>query len=140
MHRAVIDTNILVSGFISPLSHPWEIENRWRKGEFILITSLLIIDEINRVLHLTRIQHKYHISEPDIQAFILALMYHTYCSAGRLVLKGVAPDPGDDKIISCAVEAMADFIVTGDKKLREIKAYRGIRIINAESFVKILDV
>ena len=99
------------------MSYYREIEKRWRKGEFILITSPLIIDEINRVLHLLRIQHKYHLSEPDVQAFILALMYHTCCSAGRLVLKGAASDPGNDKIISCAVEAMADFIVAGDKKI-----------------------
>lgn len=60
-------------------------------------------------------------------------------SAGRLVLKGVAPDPGDDKIISCAVEAQADFIVTGDKGLQQLGEYQGIKIIDAESFTRILD-
>jgi len=139
MLRAVIDTNILVSGFISPLSYPREIENRWRKEQFALVTSPRIIDEINRVLYLPRIQQKYKLSESDIRAFILAINYKASCTAGRLILSGVAPDPGDDKIISCAVEAQADFIVTGDKKFQRLEKYQGIRIINAESFIKILD-
>ena len=139
MLRAVVDTNILVSGFISPLSYPREIEKRWRNEQFALFTSPQIIDEIRRVLYLPRIKQKYSLSESDIRAFILAITYKASCTAGSLILSGVAPDPGDDKIISCAVEAQADFIVTGDKKFQRLEEYQGIRIVNAESFIKILD-
>jgi putative PIN family toxin of toxin-antitoxin system len=139
MLRAVMDTNILISSFISPFGSPREIEKRWRDGEFVLITSPAIIEEVNRVLHLPRIQQKYHLTESDIQAFVLALAHQAHCVAGRLVLNDVAPDPGDDKIISCAVEGKADFIVTGDKRLQELGEYQGIRIVNAESFIGILE-
>jgi uncharacterized protein len=139
MLRAVVDTNILVSGFISPLSYPREIEKRWRNGQFELITSTPIIEEIRRVLYLPRIKQKYRLSESSIRAFILAITYKANCTAGKLILSGVAPDPGDDKVISCAVEAQADFIVTGDKKFQRLDAYQSVRIINAESFIKILD-
>ena len=138
MLRAVIDTNLLVSGFISPFSYPREIERRWRKGEFILVTSFGVIEEVNRVLYLPRIQQKYHLTEPDIQAFILTLTHQADCVAGKVVLKGVTPDPGDDKVISCAVEGQADLIVTGDKRLQQLGEYQGIRIINAESFIRVL--
>jgi predicted nucleic acid-binding protein len=90
-------------------------------------------------LYLPRIQQKYKLSESDIRAFILTITYKASCTAGSLILFGVAPDSGDDKIISCAVEAQADFIVTGDKKFQRLEEYQGIRIINAESFIKILD-
>ncbi|MBM3119496.1 MAG: putative toxin-antitoxin system toxin component, PIN family [Chloroflexi bacterium] len=138
MLRVVVDTNLLVSGFISPFSYPREIERRWRKGEFVLVISPGIIEEVNRVLHLPRIQQKYRLTESDIQVFILTLTHQADCIAGKVVLKGIAPDPGDDKVISCAVEAQADFIVTGDKRLQQLGAYQGIRIINAESFIRIL--
>lgn len=134
----MVDTNLLASGFISPFSYPREIERRWRKGEFVLVTSFGIIEEVNRVLHLPRIQQKYHLIESDIQAFVLTLTHQGDCVAGKVVLKGVAPDPGDDKVISCAVEAQADFIVTGDKRLQQLGEYQGIRIINAESFIRVL--
>jgi putative PIN family toxin of toxin-antitoxin system len=139
MLRAVLDTNILVSGFISPLSYPREIGKRWREEQFTLITSPQIIDEIVRVLYLPRIKEKYKLSESDIRAFILAVNYKARCTAGLTLLSGVAPDPGDDKIFSCAVEGQADFIVTGDKKLLQVEVFQSIRIINAEVFIKILD-
>ncbi|TRZ93189.1 MAG: putative toxin-antitoxin system toxin component, PIN family [Dehalococcoidia bacterium] len=119
----MVDTNLLVSGFISPLSHPREIERYWRRGEFILVTSYEIIEEVNRVLHLPRIQGKYHLAESDIQVFVLTLTHQAHCVAGGLILRDVAPDPGDDKIISCAVEAQADLIVTGDKALQKLGEY-----------------
>jgi putative PIN family toxin of toxin-antitoxin system len=139
MIRAVVDTNVLVSGLISASGYPREIERRWRKGEFALVTSPEIIEEVSRVLHSPRIQPKYQLADSDIQAFVLALLYHGECVAGRVVLEGVAPDPGDDKIVACAVEGKAGFIVTGDKGLRRLGEYDGIATINAEEFMKVLD-
>ena len=138
MLRVVVDTNLLVSGFISSRSYPREIEGRWRRGEFILITSPGIIEEISRVLRRPRIPQNYHITELDIQAFTLALNHQAYSVAGKLDLHGIAPDPGDDKVISCAVEARADCIVTGDKRLQQVGEYQGIKIIDAESFIELL--
>lgn len=100
MLRVVVDTNILVSGFISPLSYPREIEKRWRNGQFELVTSAQIIEEIGRVLYLPRIKQKYRLSEADIRAFILAITYKANCTAGNLMLEASfikildgSPDP-----------------------------------------------
>jgi hypothetical protein len=139
MLKAVVDTNLLVSSFISPFSYPREIERRWRRGEFVLVTSHEIVEEVNRVLRLPRIQVKYHLAESDIQAFVLTLIHRANCVAGRLILKGVAPDSGDDKVISCAVEGEAALIVTGDKALQRLREYQGIKIINAEAFISVLE-
>ena len=138
MIKAVVDANLLVSAFISPFSYPREIERRWRRGDFTLVTSNAIVEEISRVLHLPRIQVKYHLAESDIQAFVLTLIHKCNCVSGELALKGVAPDPGDDKIISCAIEGEAQFIVTGDKALQQLKEYQGIKVINAEQFIGVL--
>jgi len=139
MLKAVVDTNLLVSSFISPFSYPREIERRWRRGEFVLVTSHEIVEEVNRVLRLPRSQVKYHLAESDIQAFVLTLIHRANCVAGRLILKGVAPDSGDDKVISCAVEGEAALIVTGDKALQRLREYQGIKIINAEAFSSVLE-
>lgn len=138
MIKAVVDANLLVSAFISPLGYPREIAERWRRGDFILVTSREIVEEINRVLHLPRIQVKYHLAESDIQAFVLTLIHKSNCVSGELALKNIAPDPGDDKIISCAIEGEAQFIVTGDGALQQVKEYQGINIINAQQFISIL--
>jgi len=137
MIKAVVDTNLLVSAFISPLSYPREIAARWRRGDFVLVTSHEIVEEVDRVLRLPRIQVKYQLTDFDIQAFVLTLVHKAFCVSGELALKGVAPDPGDDKILSCAVEGGARFIVTGDKALEQVSEYRGIKIINAEQFIRV---
>lgn len=82
---------------------------------------------------------KYHLAESDIQAFVLTLIHRANCVAGRLILKGVAPDSGDDKVISCAVEGEAALIVTGDKALQRLREYQGIKIINAAAFISVLE-
>jgi len=138
MIKAVVDANVLVSAFISPFSYPREITGCWRRGEFILVTSREIVEEINRVLHLPRIKVKYRLAESDIQVFVLTLIHKGNCVSGELALRGVAPDPGDDKIISCAIEGEAQFIVTGDKALQQLKEYQGIKVINAQQFISVL--
>jgi len=138
MIKAVVDANVLVSAFISPFSYPREITGCWRRGEFILVTSREIVEEINRVLHLPRIKVKYRLAESDIQVFVLTLIHKGNCVSGELALRGVAPDPGDDKIISCAIEGEAQFIVTGDKALQQLKEYQGIKVINARQFISVL--
>jgi len=138
MIKAVVDANVLVSAFISPFSYPREIAGCWRRGEFILVTSREIVEEINRVLHLPRIKVKYRLAESDIQVFVLTLIHKGNCVSSELALRGVAPDPGDDKIISCAIEGEAQFIVTGDKALQQLKEYQGIKVINARQFISVL--
>jgi hypothetical protein len=45
----------------------------------------------------------------------------------------------DDEIIACALEAEADYIITGDPHLLNLKEYRGIRIVTPRAFLEILD-
>jgi putative PIN family toxin of toxin-antitoxin system len=57
----------------------------------------------------------------------------------REKVKGICRDPGDDKFISCAVSAGADFIVTGDKDLMAVKRYKSVKIVTASDFLKMMD-
>ena len=53
-----------------------------------------------------------------------------------LKLKIVIKDPGDDKFIECAVALRAEAIITGDKHLRSIRSYMGVKIITPAEFLK----
>ena len=52
--------------------------------------------------------------------------------------KKVKEDPEDNKFIACAIEGKADYIVSGDGHLLNLKHYKGIQIVDANSFLKIL--
>lgn len=51
----------------------------------------------------------------------------------------VSPDPADNAIIDCAVEAMADAIVSGDAHLTELKKVAGIPVVMPAQFLEMLD-
>lgn len=43
-------------------------------------------------------------------------------------------NPYDDEVIACAVSVGADYLVTGDSDLRQIRNYGAVRIISPRSF------
>jgi predicted nucleic acid-binding protein len=55
-----------------------------------------------------------------------------------LKIEGVARDPEDDKLLACAVEGRADYLVSGDKDLLVLQEYAGVQVISPAQFVKIL--
>ena len=46
----------------------------------------------------------------------------------------VSRDPDDDKFISCAVDANAFCIISGDKDLLDIGVYQSVQILHAAAF------
>jgi uncharacterized protein len=49
-----------------------------------------------------------------------------------------SPDPDDDMVLACALAASADWIVSGDKGLRNLKSFHRIPILGpAEALVRI---
>jgi predicted nucleic acid-binding protein len=55
---------------------------------------------------------------------------------GRYDINGITEDPNDDMFIACALEADADYIVSRDPHLRNIKHYQRIQIIGAATFIE----
>src|SRR4030043_1548277 len=49
---------------------------------------------------------------------------------GWKIEKIVREDPADDKFIACAVALKAKVIISGDKRLKAIKDYMGIKILD----------
>jgi len=53
-------------------------------------------------------------------------------------LTAVCRDPDDNMVLECALEGHAQYIVSGDKDLLELKEFRGIRIVRAAEFLNLL--
>ncbi len=48
----------------------------------------------------------------------------------------VVRDKSDNKVIECALDGMADYIVTGDPDLLALKEFRNIKIVTADEFLR----
>lgn len=137
MLKAVPDVNLHVSGAIKRNGHPAQILDRTE--EFLPYTSEAILEDTARVLHYKRIQKRFNLTEEDILDYLEGLrITHTLVS-GKLQASIVDADPDDDKIITCALEAGADYIITGDPHLLNLKEYREVRIVTPRAFLELLD-
>ncbi len=137
MLKAVLDVNLYVSGTIKQNGHPAQIIHR--SDEFTGVTTDAILQDLERVLHYDRIQKKFNLSEQDIVAYLAELRKVHRIISGILHVNLIHADPDDDKIIACALETKADFIITGDPHLLNLKEYKSIRIVTPRAFLEILD-
>jgi len=136
--RAIIDTNVLVSGIISPKGSPRKILDLARKDVFKVVTSVLINHEILNVLHRDYIYSKYNLTEEIIDDISAFLYEGTILTEDYYAVSKVRKDPRDNKFIACALEGEADYIVSGDEHLLSLKHYKSIQIVDARGFLKVL--
>lgn len=136
--KAVLDTNVFVSGLMGVVSPPRQIVNAWLDGDFILVTSLYLIDELNHVLSYPRIVDRLRVSDAEVEAILAALLSQAEMVPGKLKLPGVTRDPKDDPVVACAVEGKADYIVSGDQDLLVLEIFQGVQIITPRQFVELI--
>lgn len=139
MPRAVLDTTILVSAFLTPKGLAAELLSHARRGTFHLYLSEEILEETQRVL-LEREHIRKHHPYSDQQAieFCQALRTAAHLATELPKLKGVARDPADDVILAAALKTQAQYLVTRDQDLLSLGTYKGIRIASPEDFVVLL--
>lgn len=132
--RAVFDTNVFVSAFLSrsPTSPTQELIDRWRDGEFILVTSDALADELIGKLLQKGI-------EPYKAIEFLALLGQLaewIEVPDHLIRPLIKKDPDDDHVIACAVAGRADCLVTYDPHFEVLgESFEGIAIMKALPFL-----
>ena len=135
---AVLDTNVLVSGLIAAEGAPRQILDAWSEGDYTLVTSLYLVEELAHVLSYPRIAERLPLDDAELGAVLTGLLAKAEVTPGQLHLPGVTRDPKDDAVVACAVEGKADYIVSGDQDLLALGEYQGIRVITPRHFVELL--
>lgn len=136
--RAVLDTNVLVSGLVAQEGASHRILEAWLQSRFTLVTSLYLVDELAHVLAYPRIARRLRITPDEVEAILAALVSQAEVTASVLCLPGVTRDPKDDPVVACAREGEADYIVSGDQDLLALGRYEGIRMATPRGFAEIL--
>lgn len=133
--RVVLDTNILISAllFRGEISG---IVCLWKEGKIIPLVSKETFAEFRQVLEYP----KFSLTDAEIKTIIeeeSLPFFEIVDDTGKI--RGACSDPDDDKFISCAVSAGADFIVSGDKELCSLGRYKTVRIVTASYFLKLYE-
>ena len=138
MLKVVIDTNQFISSVINKHGPSANLLEAWRKYCFTLVLSDKVVQEIRRVFLYPRISQKYHLKEDDINAFLGFIEHEAVILSGLAPIDVIQDDPEDNEIVACALEAGADYIVSGDKHLLNLKNYQGITIVTVREFLKLI--
>jgi len=113
--RAVLDTNVLVSGLAYPASIPGRILAAWQQGALDVVLSPYILDELARVLpRLPRVS----LTPAQIRDLTDCLMFQAEMVEPDATLFAAAlRDPADPPILQTLLAADAQYLITGDKDL-----------------------
>ena len=140
MIRIVLDTNVLVSAVLNPHGKPALLLKLALGGMVELVISPAMIKEIERVFHypkLIKLLRKNGVTPDEIGSLIKELTSTAVITAGKLALDVIKDDPSDNFVLACAVEGRADFIVSGDDHLKDLKTFEGIEILSPATFLKL---
>jgi putative PIN family toxin of toxin-antitoxin system len=137
MLKAVLDANVFVSSLLVRVGQPARVLRAWREQRYLLITSSAIIAETEATLNYPRIRQKYAITDEDIEQLIALLKRDALLMPGNAQVAGAIPqDPADGRVLGCALDAQADFIVSGDRHLLDLETYSGIPILTVRQFLE----
>jgi len=136
--KAVLDTNILVSAFITPRGTPAKLLHAWREEQFDLVTSPPILVELQEALCRPKIQIRYHLSLEDIHNFLILLASATVLVPGTTTVSAPIQDPEDLMVLATAIESQAAYLVTGDKELLHLERFQSVHIITPSAFLRII--
>ena len=132
MKKVVLDTNVTISALFWK-GNPRKVYDLVRQGKLILLLSDEIEKEFIRALG----YEKFGLSPQEIMPFLRDLRSHARHVVTTSKISLVTADPTDNIFLECALEGSADFIISGDRHLLDIKVYRGIKIVRAGEFLSL---
>ncbi len=123
--KLVVDTNVLISAALSSQGAPAQLM-RIALARHTLVFSKASFDELHTRLYRPKFDRYITLEQRqrllhDFNAcahWVDLAPYPTYCR-----------DPDDDKFIATALQADANWLVSGDRELLDAKSLAGLRIL-----------
>jgi len=131
MPRVAIDTNIVISAVLFG-GNPEKLIQLASNQKISLILSHDILAETFHIL-----RNKFGWSNNQVESLELMLREAASIVTPQKRVKVIKNDDPDNRVLECAVEGNADFIVSGDKKhLLPLQYYDDIPIITTAAFLE----
>lgn len=129
--RAVLDTNVIISALF------WKgnekiVLDKCKGKELELIISSEILDEVDGVL-----EKKFGYPDDKRVEFLRNLLRVSRLVFPTIEISEITNDPTDNRILECALDGNADYIVSGDNHLLKLNEFKGIKIVSAKAMLEI---
>ncbi|MBN1904805.1 MAG: putative toxin-antitoxin system toxin component, PIN family [Deltaproteobacteria bacterium] len=127
----VLDTNVLVSGLLTPYGSSGEIIRMVSTGKLVLEYDSRILSEYMEVLNRPKFQFDKELVEAVIE--IIKSNGHTVSASP---LKMPLPDPDDAPFLEVAIEGDSEYLITGNKNHYPEKMCKGFLVLSPAEFVE----
>jgi putative PIN family toxin of toxin-antitoxin system len=134
----VLDTNVLISALLFPISTPATVVQYCIDGQVDWITTQPLLNEMNAVLGRERILKRIDRAVVDADAFRRDISINAHLVDPRRRIHATR-DPADDALLEAAVAGDAQYIVTGDRDLLVLGSFEGVQIVTPAQFVALLE-
>jgi uncharacterized protein len=128
--RIVLDTNVLVSGLLSPFGPPGEIVRLVSSGLMSLCLDARIVAEYHDVLARPRFRF-----DGDAVADLLAYLESSGEMVASAPLPARLPDPDDEAFLEVALAGAADCLVTGNLSHFPPAARAGVTVVSPAQLI-----
>jgi uncharacterized protein len=127
----VLDTNVLVSGLLSPFGPPGKIVRMVSSGEIRLLFDARILSEYRDVLQ----REKFRFDPKDVEVLLdFILKYGHMVSSSPL--RNPLPDPDDEPFLEAALAGQAACLVTGNTSHYPGPGFQGVNILSPADFIR----
>lgn len=132
--RIILDTNVLISAIFFETGNEANILDEALKGKLTLVSSLDTLQELRETLETTKFK---------LTPLEVLNLFQLIVSISEIVLDPPRAhvkcrDPDDQKFLDCAAGGNADYLVTGDGDLLEIKNLGRTKITTARELIRTL--
>lgn len=134
----VFDTNIFIRLALGRSLYAQHIRQLWMTGHFVVASAESILGEVERALHYPAIQRDYSLSDADIENFMQLIRSVVILTDELYEVDTIKADASDNIFLACALESAADYLISEDGHIREIKYYRGTQIIGFDQLEALL--
>ena len=138
MIRVVLDTNVIISGWLWSGS-PRQVLNIARQRQVQTVISEALLDELRDVLHRPKFADRLNWIEKTVEEILTEYLQFAEVVEQVEIMPVINRDPDDDAVLACAIGGNVHYIVTGDNHLLTLKNFREVRIVDVNQFVNIIN-
>ena len=131
----MLDTNVWVSAFLAK-GPPSRIVQMAEDKLIRIFASLDILEEINRVLAYGRIVGILKRSQTKPSSIMTTIVSLCSLVDVKTTVHVIREDLSDNRVLACAKEARAHFIVSGDRHLLQLEQYEKTMIVTPSRFLE----
>ena len=125
--KVVVDTNFLISATQWDYSVSHKLLQKLIRNDVEIFSTKEILEEFLEVL-----KRDFLYNDEEANSILERVLQFLIIVAPSRKIDVIKEDPEDNKIIECALESNAEYIISYDKHLLNLKEYQGIKIIKPE--------